>query len=88
MLKMSNEERRKIRGRKIAMIFQDALSSLNPVLSVGYQLGEMYRVHMGLSRKEAKARSIELMDKVKIPAAKERVNDYPHQFSAVCASAS
>ncbi|MFD9910400.1 ABC transporter ATP-binding protein [Streptomyces sp. NPDC059063] len=81
MLKMSNEERRKIRGRKIAMIFQDALSSLNPVLSVGYQLGEMFRVHEGLSRKEAKAKSVELMDKVKIPAAKERVNDYPHQFS-------
>ncbi|MFE3825129.1 ABC transporter ATP-binding protein [Streptomyces sp. NPDC059092] len=81
MLKMSNDERRKIRGRKIAMIFQDALSSLNPVLSVGYQLGEMFRVHQGLSKKEAKAKSIELMDRVRIPAAKDRVNDYPHQFS-------
>ncbi|MFF2521700.1 ABC transporter ATP-binding protein [Streptomyces liangshanensis] len=81
MLAMSNEERRQIRGRKIAMIFQDALSSLNPVLTVGYQLGEMYRVHLGLSKKEAKARAIELMDRVHIPAAKERVNDYPHQFS-------
>ncbi|OAR24646.1 methionine ABC transporter ATP-binding protein [Streptomyces sp. ERV7] len=81
MLKMSGEERRKIRGQKIAMIFQDALSSLNPVLSVGYQLGEMFRVHQGASRKEAKAKSIELMDKVKIPAASARVNDYPHQFS-------
>jgi peptide/nickel transport system ATP-binding protein/oligopeptide transport system ATP-binding protein len=81
MLKMSAEARRKIRGRKIAMIFQDALSSLNPVLSVGYQLGEMFRVHQGLSRKAAKARSIELMDRVRIPAARERVNDYPHQFS-------
>ncbi|MEU9998483.1 ABC transporter ATP-binding protein [Streptomyces sp. NPDC050848] len=81
MLKMSYEERRKIRGQKIAMIFQDALSSLNPVLSVGYQLGEMFRVHHGLSKKEAKAKAVELMDKVKIPAAKERVNDYPHQFS-------
>jgi oligopeptide transport system ATP-binding protein len=81
MLTMSNEERRKIRGRKIAMIFQDALSSLNPVLSVGYQLGEMFRVHQGLSKKDAKAKSIELMDKVKIPAAKARVGDYPHQFS-------
>ncbi|MFC9125117.1 ABC transporter ATP-binding protein [Streptomyces sp. NPDC057067] len=81
MLKMSNEERRKIRGQKIAMIFQDALSSLNPVLSVGYQLGEMFRVHRGLSKKDAKARSIELMDRVRIPAAKERVGDFPHQFS-------
>ncbi|MFM9447328.1 ABC transporter ATP-binding protein [Streptomyces acidiscabies] len=81
MLKMSGEERRKIRGSKIAMIFQDALSSLNPVLSVGYQLGEMFRVHQGLSKKEAKAKAIELMDRVKIPAAAARVDDYPHQFS-------
>ncbi|QKV92758.1 ABC transporter ATP-binding protein [Streptomyces sp. NA02950] len=81
MLTMSGEERRKIRGRKIAMIFQDALSALNPVLSVGYQLGEMFRVHQGLSKKEAKAKAIELMDRVRIPAAKERVGDYPHQFS-------
>jgi len=81
MLTMSEEERRKIRGRKVAMIFQDALSSLNPVLTVGYQLGEMFRVHLGMSKKDAKARSIELMDRVRIPAAKERVNDYPHQFS-------
>ncbi|MCH5672851.1 ABC transporter ATP-binding protein [Streptomyces gilvus] len=81
MLKMSREERRKIRGAQIAMIFQDALSALNPVLTVGYQLGEMFRVHNGMSRKDAKARSIELMDRVKIPAAAARVNDYPHQFS-------
>ncbi|MGW1670006.1 ABC transporter ATP-binding protein [Streptomyces sp. NPDC002324] len=81
MLKMSAEERRKLRGTTIAMIFQDALSSLNPVLSVGYQLGEMYRVHLGLSKKAAKAKAIELMDRVKIPAAAARVNDYPHQFS-------
>ncbi|WP_130799135.1 ABC transporter ATP-binding protein [Streptomyces otsuchiensis] len=81
LLKMTEAQRRKVRGNKIAMIFQDALSSLNPVLSVGFQLGEMFRVHKGASRKEAKARAIELMDRVRIPAAKERVNDYPHQFS-------
>ncbi|WP_171170915.1 ABC transporter ATP-binding protein [Streptomyces sp. I05A-00742] len=81
MLTMPNEERRKIRGAKIAMIFQDALSSLNPVLSVGYQLGEMFRIHQGMSKKDAKAKAIELMDHVRIPAAKDRVGDYPHQFS-------
>ncbi|MFB7306057.1 ABC transporter ATP-binding protein [Streptomyces sp. NPDC056192] len=81
MLKMSYEERRQIRGQKIAMIFQDALSSLNPVLTVGYQLGEMFRVHQGLSKKEAQAKAIDLMDQVKIPAARARVSDYPHQFS-------
>ncbi|WP_327190478.1 ABC transporter ATP-binding protein [Streptomyces xinghaiensis] len=81
MLAMSEAERRKIRGRRIAMIFQDALSSLNPVLSVGYQLGEMFRVHLGMSKKDAMAKAVELMDRVRIPAAKARVNDYPHQFS-------
>ncbi|MDJ1138211.1 ABC transporter ATP-binding protein [Streptomyces iconiensis] len=81
LLKLPEEERRKIRGRKMAMIFQDALSSLNPVLSVGYQLGEMFRVHQGMSRKEARAKAVELMERVRIPAARERVNDYPHQFS-------
>jgi oligopeptide transport system ATP-binding protein len=65
----------------MAMIFQDALSALNPVLSVGYQLGEMFRVHQGLSKKAAKAKAVELMDRVRIPAAKQRVDDYPHQFS-------
>ncbi|WP_329614083.1 ABC transporter ATP-binding protein [Streptomyces brevispora] len=81
LLKLKKEERRKIRGREMAMIFQDALSSLNPVLTVGEQLGEMFVVHRGLSRKDAKARAVELMDRVRIPAAKERVGNYPHQFS-------
>ncbi|UKY52490.1 ABC transporter ATP-binding protein [Streptomyces inhibens] len=81
LLKLRKDERRKVRGAKMAMIFQDALSSLNPVLSVGAQLGEMFRVHEGMSRKEARGRAVELMERVGIPAARERVGDYPHQFS-------
>ncbi|MFD9411197.1 ABC transporter ATP-binding protein [Streptomyces sp. NPDC059989] len=81
LLKLPAEEFRKVRGQKIAMIFQDALSSLNPVHTVGAQLGEMFRVHRGLSKKDATAKAVELMDRVKIPAAKARVGDYPHQFS-------
>jgi len=81
LLKLKEEERRKVRGAEMAMIFQDALSSLNPVLSVGDQLGEMFVVHRGMSRKDARAKAIELMERVRIPAAKERVKDYPHQFS-------
>jgi oligopeptide transport system ATP-binding protein len=81
LLTESPEEQRKVRGPGIAMIFQDALSSLNPVYSVGFQIGEMFRAHRGATRKEAKQKAIELMDRVRIPAAAQRVNDYPHQFS-------
>ena len=81
LLKLKEEERRKIRGAQMAMIFQDALSSLNPVLSVGDQLGEMFTVHRGMSRKDARAKAVELMERVGIPGAKERVGQYPHQFS-------
>jgi oligopeptide transport system ATP-binding protein len=81
LLKMKEEERRRIRGSGMAMIFQDALSALNPVLSVGEQLGEMFVVHRGMSRKDARARAVELMDRVRIPGAAQRVRDYPHQFS-------
>lgn len=70
-----------VRGTRVAMVFQDALTALNPVFTVGWQIGEMFRVHEGLSRKEAKVRAIEMMDRVKIPSAKERVNSYPHEFS-------
>jgi oligopeptide transport system ATP-binding protein len=81
LLKISEEQRRKVRANRIAMIFQDALSALNPVYTVGFQLSEVFRKHLGMSRQDARKRSIELLDQVRIPAAKARVGDYPHQFS-------
>jgi len=81
LLRLSEEARRKVRANRIAMIFQDALSALNPVYSVGFQLGELFRVHRGMSRSDAKMRSIELLDQVRIPAARQRIGDYPHEFS-------
>jgi len=81
LLTMPADEQRKVRGPGISMIFQDALSSLNPVYSVGYQIGEMFRTHRGTSKKDAKKNAVELMDRVRIPGAASRVNDFPHQFS-------
>jgi oligopeptide transport system ATP-binding protein len=81
LLRASAEEQRAVRGPGISMIFQDALSSLNPVFTVGHQIAEMFRAHRGASRKEAKEAAIELLERVRIPAARERVNAYPHQFS-------
>ena len=81
LLALPEKERRTYRGEKIAMIFQDALSSLNPVLTVGYQIAEMFRVHRGMSKREARVKAIEMMDRVQIPVARQRVDDYPHQFS-------
>ena len=63
------------------MIFQDALSALNPVFSVGDQIAEMFTVHRGMSKKESMAVAVDLMERVQIPSAKERLRDYPHQFS-------
>jgi oligopeptide transport system ATP-binding protein len=81
LLRISERERRAVRGQHIAMIFQDALTALNPVLPVGWQIGELYRVHRGASRSQARRRAIELMERVRIPSAAQRVDDYPHQFS-------
>lgn len=70
-----------VRGDEIAMIFQDALSALNPVFSVGWQIAEMFRIHRGMNRRDAEEQAVRLMERVRIPAARERVNNYPHQFS-------
>jgi oligopeptide transport system ATP-binding protein len=81
LFSLPEAERRKVRGDKIAMIFQDALTALNPVFSVGWQIGEMFRQHRGTSRAEAREKAIELMERVRIPDARKRVNSYPHEFS-------
>ncbi|GAB3644546.1 ABC transporter ATP-binding protein [Glycomyces tarimensis] len=81
LLKQDEETKRTVRSNHIGMVFQDALSALNPLWSVGFQIGELYRVHRGTSRKAAKQKAIELLDLVGIPDAKNRVGHYPHQFS-------
>ena len=81
LLKMDPEELRHVRGRKIAMVFQDPMTSLNPVLTIGQQVGEALELHLGMSKREARKRTIELLEMVGIPEAAERVDDYPHQFS-------
>jgi oligopeptide transport system ATP-binding protein len=81
LLQLSDRELRRIRGREIAMIFQDPMTSLNPVLTIGRQIVESLETHFGLSRHEAKRQAVELLDQVGIPGAKARIDDYPHQFS-------
>ncbi|WP_241895179.1 ABC transporter ATP-binding protein [Glutamicibacter sp. BW78] len=81
LLTVSARRHRQLVGSRVSMVFQDALTALNPVHPVGRQIGELYRVHRGYSRKDAKSAAIDMMDRVRIPAAASRVNDYPHQFS-------
>ncbi|MBK9052208.1 MAG: ABC transporter ATP-binding protein [Chloroflexi bacterium] len=81
LLKLSNEEIRQVRGREIAMIFQDPMTSLNPVLTVDRQMTEMLRLHMGLNKDQARERAVEMLRLVGVPNAADRLNDYPHQFS-------
>jgi oligopeptide/dipeptide ABC transporter ATP-binding protein len=81
LLKLSNEEIRYVRGAQISMIFQDPMTSLNPVLTIGLQLEEPLMLHLGMTRKQARSRAAELLGMVGIPNAADRLGDYPHQFS-------
>jgi len=81
LLKLPEDEMRRIRGNRIAMIFQEPMTSLNPVLTIGEQIAEAVMLHQRLSKKDAWDRAVEMLEKVKIPLARERVRDYPHQFS-------
>src|SRR6476469_9575536 len=81
ILDFDADEMTHIRGKEIAMIFQDPMTSLNPVLTVSRQIGEALQLHLGMTSKQAKARTIELLKLVGIPSAEKRVDNYPHQFS-------
>jgi oligopeptide/dipeptide ABC transporter ATP-binding protein len=81
LIRQSDRALRRIRGREIAMIFQDPMSSLNPVLTIGRQIREALETHFDMNRKAADKRAAELLDRVGIPSADKRLRDYPHQFS-------
>ncbi len=81
LLRASESELRKIRGKEISMIFQDPMTSLNPVYTIGNQIEEMIRTHQSVSKAQAKAKTIDMLKLVGIPRAEQRVDDYPHQFS-------
>lgn len=81
LLKLESDELRQIRGNRIAMIFQDPMTSLNPVLTIGFQISEALILHLGMNKEQARKRSVELLELVGIPGAANRLDDYPHQFS-------
>ena len=81
LIGLDTDALRRVRGARVGFIFQDPMTSLNPVLSVGYQLTEPLRIHLGMRRREARRRAIELLERVGIPAAASRLDDFPHQFS-------
>ena len=81
LLAMDNEELRKVRGNRISMIFQEPMTALNPVLTIGWQIGEVLRTHRGLNGEEAKKQVLTLLERVGIPSPEQRYSDYPHQLS-------
>ena len=81
LIALEIEDLRRVRGARVGFIFQDPMTSLNPVLTVGYQITEPLRVHLGMSRAAARRRAVELLERVGIPAAASRLGDFPHQFS-------
>jgi oligopeptide transport system ATP-binding protein len=81
LLALSEDQMRGVRGNKIAMVFQDPMTSLNPVLTIGQQIMEALQLHLGMDKEQARKRSAELLEMVNIPKAADRLNDYPHQFS-------
>ncbi len=81
LLQMTNEEIRHVRGGQISMVFQDPMTSLNPVMTIGKQLAEPLMLHLGLNKEQARDRSVELLEQVGIPRAADRLKDYPHQYS-------
>jgi len=81
LLKLTEKEMRKIRGDRISMIFQEPMTSLNPVFTVGDQIGEVYRIHRGMSKRESLAEAVRMLTAVKIPVPERRVHEYPHQLS-------
>ncbi len=81
LLKLSREQMRMVRGAEIAMVFQDPMTSLNPVLTIGRQITEALQLHLGMNTEQARERAAELLAMVGIPMAEQRLNNYPHQFS-------
>jgi oligopeptide/dipeptide ABC transporter ATP-binding protein len=81
LIQLSDRQLRRVRGREIAMIFQDPMTSLNPVLTIGRQVREALETHFGMNKRDAERRAVELLDHVGIPSANDRIRDYPHQFS-------
>ncbi len=81
LLQMTDDEIRQVRGNRIAMIFQDPMTSLNPVLTIGQQITEALQLHLGMNKEQARRRAAELLALVGIPGAESRLDDYPHQFS-------